>query len=204
MKIIDCIQQSDEWIAIRLGMVTASKFSIATAGGEGKTRNRYMKDLYIEIDEQLQTVSYRDKNMREGTEKEPFAREYYELVNDVNVQQVGFVILNDFIGGSPDGFVGDDGIIEIKCPLGVTHYDYYTGLANPYTSYKKQIQGLLWLTGRKWCDFISYRPESKNRPFYKVRLNRDEKYIKELAIQVTMFVNELKNLVKQLTQETNF
>lgn len=203
MIIHKCEQLSDAWYAVKRGKVSASKFSIAMAGGEGKTRTKYMKNLLIEIDEQQTTVSYFDKNMENGTEKEPEARAYYAALHGI-IKEVGFIELNEWIGGSPDGLVGEDGLIEIKCPLGTTHYDYYNQIQKPCKAYIDQMQGLMWITGRKWCDFISYRPESKSRPFWSKRYFRDDGYIKEMQIKIYMFVNELKKMVEQLNTKPNF
>ncbi|KKN08276.1 hypothetical protein LCGC14_1058410, partial [marine sediment metagenome] len=142
MKIYDCIQNSEEWYQVRLGKVTASCFSKAIAGGQGKTRKTYMIDLATEILEGTQTVGHYDKNMEAGTLKEPLAREYYELITYCTVKEVGFVKRDDSVGCSPDGLVGDDGGFECKCPLGKTHTRYILEDKVP-TAYKAQIQGCL-------------------------------------------------------------
>ena len=199
MKIYECTQQSDEWYKLRLGAVTASKFGDVIAKGDGKTRKTYMIDLATEILEGTQMVGHYDKNMEAGTLKEPLAREYYELITYCTVKEVGFVKRDDSVGCSPDGLVGEDGLIEIKCPLGKTHTRYILEDKVPST-YKSQIQGQLWVTQRRWCDFLSYRPENLKRPHFIKRVYRDEDYIKELAIQVTIFVAELKKLIDTLTR----
>lgn len=199
MEVIDCVQGSDSWIEARLGMVTASKFSDVMAKGAGKTRKTYMIDLATEAMEGTQTVGYFDKNMEAGQEKEEAARKFYELITGCSVEEVGFVKRDDSVGASPDGLVGEDGLLEIKCPLGKTHTRYI--LEDKVISiYKPQIQGQLWVTERKWCDFLSYRPENLKRPHFIKRVYRDEPYIKELAIEVTMFVSQLKDMVEQFTK----
>lgn len=198
MKIFDCIQGSDAWVAARLGRVTSSKFSDVMAKGQGKSRKTYMINLATEIMEGTQTVSYFDKNMEAGKEKEPFAREFYELINKCPVTEVGFVERDEWVGCSPDGFVGEDGLLEIKCPLGKTHTRFILEDKAPST-YNAQIQGQLWVTGRRWCDFLSFRPENNKRPHFIKRVFRDEEYIKELAIQTTIFVGELKKMIDRLT-----
>jgi hypothetical protein len=127
------------------------------------------------------------------------AREFYETQNDCIVKQVGFIEYGEFIGGSPDGLVGEDGLIEIKCPLGITHRGYYSTREKPCKAYVDQMQGLMWITGRKWCDFISFRPESRFRPYWSTRYYRDDEYIKEMAIEITMFVSDLKKEIEKLT-----
>ena len=199
MRVIDCIQGTDEWLQARLGKVTASNFGKVLAKGDGKSRATYMDDLLTEFDEGTPTEHICTKYMEAGTKKEPVARGYYEDVNKCTVEQIGFIEFNDFVGGSPDGLVGDDGIIEIKCPTASVHRSYYKETKKPCKAYRDQMQGLLWITGRKWCDFVSFRPESKNHPYWSTIYMRDEKYIKEMEIQVTMFVTELKEMIKQLT-----
>jgi len=198
MIIHNCPQGSDEWLALRLGKVTASRFGDVMAEGQGKTRKAYMKSLFTELDEHRVVPTYQDKNMLDGTKKEPLARKYYENVNHCIVEQVGFIELNEWVGGSPDGLVGEDGLIEIKCPIATTHYDYRKGIQKPSKAYIEQMQGLMWITGRKWCDFVSFRPESEH-PYWSTTFMRDEKHITELEIQITMFVTDLKKMIEEDT-----
>ena len=199
MKIYkDMIQSSEEWKQIRLGKVTASKFSAVLAKGAGKTRKAYMTTLATEKLTGLQQESYTSGAMEWGKEQEPFARQYYETLNGLKVKQVGFVELNEWVGYSPDSLVGDDGCLEIKCCNSTTHITTILSEKMP-SKHKAQVQGGLWVTGRKWCDFISYDPRVKSRPFFSIRIDRDEKYIKELEIQITMFVEELKSMIEKLT-----
>jgi hypothetical protein len=136
--------------------------------------------------------------MEEGTETEPQAREYYAGLNGVTVEQIGFIQLGDDIGSSPDGLVGDDGMIEIKCPFPSTHLGYILKGSLP-SEYKAQVQGGLWVSGRKWTDFISFDPRVKSRPFWSIRVERDEKYIGELARAVQVFVEELQTLTEKVS-----
>lgn len=183
-------QGSQEWKDIRLGKVTASKFADAMAGGTGATKFKLMDALLGELESGEPEPRYIDKNMEWGTENEPFAREEYQDTFGVKVVQVGFVELNEFVGVSPDGLVGEDGLLEIKCPKISTHVKYRRENKFP-TTYKKQVQGQLWVTDRKWCDFVSYNPTSKE-PLWRVRVVRDEKLIKEIEVGVNIFVEEMK------------
>jgi putative phage-type endonuclease len=196
MQIIDCQQGTDEWFAARLGKITASKFKDVKAEGEGKTRKTYMINLITEIMEGIPTVKYFDKNMEAGKNKEPEAREYYaKYLTDLSVTEVGFVKLNELVGASPDGLVGEDGLLEIKCPLGTTHIRYVLADKMP-TAYYAQVQGQIWVTGRKWCDFLCYRPENRRQPYFLKKVLRDEDYIKELRVKIQMFINEMNELIK--------
>ena len=198
MIIHDIQQCTEEWLKVRLGKVTASRFSDVMAKGAGKTRKSYMIQLAAEIMTGEPQNGYSSAAMEWGTEQEPFARQYYETIHDCPVEQVGFIELNEWVGVSPDGLVGADGDVEIKCPNTSTHIATILADKVP-TTHKPQIQGQLWVTDRKWCDFISYDPRMKQRPFFCKRVMRDEAYIKELEIQVTMFVTELKEMIEKLT-----
>ena len=195
MKVIDCIQGSDAWIEARLGVVTASKFSLVKNKKDG--RGRYMRKLAAERLTGKQMVSYRDKNMQNGTDLEPAGRKYYGIIKGCDVTEVGFVLRDEWVGCSPDGLVYEDGLIEIKCPTEGVFIDYRLSGTLP-SCYKAQVQGQLWVTQRKWCDFVSYCP-SMPKPYFCIRVERDEEYIKELAIQTEMFVTELKQMIETLT-----
>lgn len=112
--------------------------------------------------------------MEWGTEHEPNAKHWYRKQHDVDVREVGFVLpdMTDAYGGSPDGLVGDDGLIEIKCPSPETLILYHANGEFP-VDYRPQVQGLLMLTGRKWCDFVAWHPGLT--PFV-VRVEPDVKY----------------------------
>ena len=194
MKIIDCIQGSPEWHAAKLGVASASNFSKILAKGQGKTRKAYMLRLAAEILSSEPQETYSNAAMERGIEIEPQAREYYEGLNGVKVEQVGFCKLDDNIGCSPDGLVGTDGGIEIKCPNTTTHITYILADKLP-SEYVAQVQGSLWVTDRKWWDFTSFDPRLKGRPFWSIRVERDEAYINKLAIEVNQFIIELEELI---------
>ncbi len=198
MTIIDCEQGSDDWFQARLGKVTASNFGKAIAGGAGKTRKQYMIKLIAERMTGQCQDGYSNAVMQNGIETEPRARDYYEMLNGCPVDEVGFCELNENVGASPDGLVGTDGEIEIKCPLASTHIE--TILADKVPSvYIPQIQGQMWVTGRQWCDFISYVPAMKYKPFWCKRVLRDEDYIMELEKNINKFVDQMLDMEKQLT-----
>ncbi len=190
-------QGSEEWFAVRLGKVTASNFSVAI-GKPGVTRTKYMYKLMAEIGTKERESSYSNAAMEWGTETEPFARDYYEQINDCEVDQVGFVEYSEGIGVSPDGLVGNDGTLEIKCPYSSTHIGYVIKDKLPAT-YKAQVQGQLWATGRKWCDFVSYDPRYKPRPYWSIRVERDEEYIDMLNVKINLFIKEMKQQIDLIT-----
>ena len=198
MQVIDCEQGSDEWFEARLGFVTASNFSKVI--GKGSTHTLYQYKVGAEKLTGLREETYKSAVMENGSNTEDEARDYYAMANDCVVEQVGFVTRDKDVGGSPDGFVDEDGMIEIKCPLASTHITNILNNKIP-TEYIPQIQGHLWITERQWCDFVSFNPNVIARPIHIVRAKRDAEYIKKLAGQVGLFVKELKEMVNKIRRE---
>ena len=194
MRIHDeIIQNTDEWFAIRLGKATSSNFAKVLAKGQGKTRKAYMLKLAAErLTGEIQD-SYSNSNMDWGSEHEGEARRHYETIRGMSVEQVGFVEFDDDVGCSPDGLIGDDGLLEIKCPNTTTHMEYIIADKLP-TTYKAQVQGQLWVTGREWCDFVSFDPRMDSNKMFCVRVERDQNYIDNLQYEVEKFVKELKDM----------
>lgn len=205
MRIIENIRQnSDEWLELRVGKVTASKFKdVMTNGRGGKpsaTAKTYMIKLVAEILRGEPMPFFENDAMRWGTETEPQARAMYELKNDVDVKEVAFVELNEFVGVSPDGLVGDDGLLEIKCPNTETQIKRFIDNEGLPKDYLAQVQGQLWVTGRQWCDFVSFDPRIDVKASYiQTRVYRDEEYIAELEEKVSIFVEEMKSMINKLT-----
>ncbi|NCD17904.1 MAG: hypothetical protein EOL91_11480 [Actinobacteria bacterium] len=191
MIINNCEQGSDEWFAVRCGVPTASNFEkiITTKGEPSKQALKYMYQLAGESVTGVKEETYQNSAMLRGVEMEAEARSFYELVNDVSVEQVGFCLHDDGFGCSPDGLVGTDGLIEIKCPSLAVSVGYLLDGGLP-TDYFQQVQGQLLVTGRKWCDFISYYPGLK--PLI-IRVEPDKEFIEKLH-------NELKTFCKNLNQ----
>lgn len=195
MKTVDCIQGSEEWFEAKLGVVSASNFSKVLNKGAG--RGLYMRKLIAERLTGVREESYKNAVMDNGSETEAEAREYYETAYDCKVKQVGFAMRDDDVGCSPDGLIGKKGSIEIKCPLSSTHVFNILSGKMP-TEYIPQVQGLLWVTGRQWCDFISFDPKVVPRPVSVVRIERDVDYIIKLAAKINVFVKELKETVDKI------
>jgi hypothetical protein len=196
----DIIQGSPEWEQIKLGKLSASHFKDILCKGAG--RKLYMRRLAGEVLSGIKYESYSNKNMENGIETEDAARRYYEQSRGVTVEQVGFVEKSKWLGCSPDGLVGTDGGIEIKCVIPSTHINTIIRDCMP-TEHIPQVQGCMYVTGHKWWDFISYCAEIHQRPFYCTRIYRDEDYIKELKAAVNKFVAELKAMIDVVTL-TNF
>lgn len=207
MNIIESIEQgSQEWLELRIGKVTASKFKDVMTNGRGDkpsaTAKSYMIKLVSEILRDEPLPFFENDVMKWGTETEPQARAMYELKNNVEVKEVAFVELNEFVGVSPDGLVGDDGLLEIKCPNTETQIKRYLDGVGLPKDYEAQVQGQLWVTGRQWCDFVSFDPRIDVEASYiQTRVYRDEEYIAKLEEKVSIFVEEMKSMINKLTGE---
>ena len=202
-EIIDCVQGSDEWFAARLGIVTASHFKDVLNSKTG--RGTYMWDKVTEEQQGRCKVTYQSKSMENGILYEQNARTFYEDKYETAVEQVGFIRMGQ-IGCSPDGLVGSDGIIEIKCSEGNSHYkliaknkDLAENQRRMPSTHIPQVQGNLWITDRQWCDFISYEPWGLKTPFYCIRVGRDNGYIDNiLKPACEKFLQELNDINERL------
>jgi putative phage-type endonuclease len=198
----EVIQGSDEWFALRLGKVTASK--VADVMSKGTGRATYMDDLLAERMSGQSKPSFTNDAMRWGTEQEPYARQAYEVDQECFVEETGFWQHDELaLGVSPDGLVGgngvvgEDGLVEIKCPNSSTHVGWLRAKKVP-AKHIKQIQCQLWVTGRSWCDFVSFDPrmiEAKNR-LMVVRCERDDALITKMELEVRKFLTELDGWTK--------
>lgn len=199
----DIIQGTPEWHALRVGKVTASRVAdvaAKTKTGWGASRANYLAELIAERLTGEAAASFTNAAMQWGTDKEPEARAYYEFRSDAEVALVAFVDhpTIGMTGASPDGLVGDDGLIELKCPNTATHIETLLGDEIP-AKYVTQMQWQMACTGRKWCDFASYDPRlpESMRLFVK-RVNRDDTRIAELEKLVEAFLAELDGKVSAL------
>ena len=205
MKIIEsCEQGSAEWLAMRLGKVTASKVSDVLSKGRGSAPSKMSETYMIELIAEVLTGNskpfFENDAMRWGTETEPQARAMYAVNNDfVDVKEVAFVEHNEQVGISPDGLIGEDGLLEIKCPNTTTQLK--RALSDDYSAdYKAQIQMQLWVTEREWCDFLSFDPRLDCEAGYlQQRVFRDEEYIEEMKTKVYAFVEKMNEIIEQLT-----
>lgn len=200
---MNIIQGTPEWFAIRVGKVTASRVAdvgAKTKTGWGASRANYMAELIAERLTGEVAPSFTNAAMQWGTEMEPLARDAYEFRTDATVETVGFVAHPSILmsGASPDGLVGSDGLIEIKCPNTATHIDTLMG-DSIASKYETQMQWQMACTGRKWCDFVSFDPRMpESMRLFIRRVNRDDKRISELELLVCDFLEEIKAKVQQL------
>lgn len=184
MRIYNDEQGSPEWLASRLGCPSGSGFDklITSAGKPSTQAEGYVNQLIAEILTGETTYVKKTDWMERGNELESRARDYYELASGNTVTETGFC-KHDILetGISPDGIIGTDGGLEIKCPSPAVHVAYLRDGKLP-TKYKQQVMGCLWITGRDWWDFLSFNPTMPN---LLVRVERDDDYIALLEAEVS-------------------
>lgn len=195
LEIIDCEQNSEEWLRARMGIPTASAFSDVLAKGEGKTRRTYMLKLAGEIITGEPMEAFTNGHTERGHAMEDEARDLYTFQTGASLQRVGFV-RNGAVGCSPDSLIGEDGGLEIKTKLPHLLIDVILKDKCP-PEHVAQIQGSLWVTGRQWWDIVIYWP---GIPLFVKRVTRDETYIKTLADEVERFNADLAAVVAQIQQ----
>lgn len=203
MNIIQHPQGSPEWLAARIGLVTASRVSdivARTKTGASASRAAYLAEL---VAERLTGVSaapnFQSDDMRRGNELEPDARFAYECKTGNVVSECGLVLHESLkAGASPDGLVGDEGLLEIKCPRTHTHIEYLEA-GKPPAKYVPQMAWQLICTGRCWVDFASYDPRMPERlQLFVVRYEPAAEYLRELEAEVAAFIAEVDNKVSSL------
>lgn len=196
-------QRSEEWFNARLGKVTASRVADVLAkikSGESASRRNYKIQLVSERLTGEKQETYINQAMQDGIDREFYARERY-VQQFGEVEEVGFIQHPTLeAGASPDGLVGDDGLIEIKCPLGTTHTETLMTQEVP-SKYIPQIQWQLRCTGRKWCDFVSYNPMfPEHLQLFVKRVEADEQYQLMLEKEIGDFLIEIQTIIDKLKE----
>lgn len=199
MIILNHEQGSDEWFASRLGRPSASMFSklITSAGKPSASADKYINELIAERLNGVRVPVYVNEHMERGTRLEPEAREHYEFITEQKVTEYGFILDDsEEFGCSPDGLVGEEGGLEIKCPADSTMIGYHRNNKSFVTAYWQQVMGCMMITGAKWWDLMAY---SDKKPHHLlIRVERDEEYIEKLAAEidkaVTIIINETEKL----------
>jgi len=193
---LDFAQGSDDWKYARLGIPTASEFHriITPSMKKSGSWDKYAQELLAEemLDHPIDESE--SQFMTRGSDLERDARKYYEFVQGVTLDAAGFIVRDDgLVGCSPDSLAGDDGGLEIKAKSAAIHVGYLVGFAD--REFKTQVQGCLWLTGRKWWDLLLYNPEL---PSAIHRIERDEKFIAEIEHLVNEFIQFLAHCRQEL------
>jgi predicted phage-related endonuclease len=198
MIIDTAVQGTREWKDARGGIPTASAFDmlITSKGEPSKQWQKYMYALAVERITGVKEDGYKNDAMLRGIEMEAEARKMYELITDSVVETVGVCYPDEkkLWGCSPDGLVGKDGALEIKCPTAPVHVEYILEGKLP-TAYFQQTQGQLFITGRKWVDFMSYYPGIK--PLI-IRVMPDKDFLHKLRVELELFTTELNDVVERI------
>lgn len=204
MNSLDVTQGSQAWLEARLGKVTASRVSdviAKTKSGWGASRANYAAQLIAERLTGSVAESYSNSAMQWGTDTEPQARAAYEFHTDADVKEVGFVVHPKIAmsGASPDGLVGKEGLVEIKCPNTATHIDTLLKKKVP-AKYITQMQWQMACTQRAWCDFVSFDPRMPaEMALFVQRIVFDLARAEELEADVTQFLSEIDAKVSELS-----
>jgi hypothetical protein len=196
-------QRTDKWFQDRSGKFTGSRFiNLFAKSKDGKPQKAYTDLITTVVGERL-TGQYQENGMdsfslKHGREVEPYGREQYELETGLFVVQASFIVHPSipFAGASPDGLVDSDGGLEIKCPKDWNiHLARFENGMEP--DHMPQVQGCMWVTGRKWWDFVSYDPRvNEHLRFYRQRVWRDETYIAALEREVMLAEVEVRARLK--------
>ena len=196
-------QRTEAWHQQRLGRVTASRVAdviAKTKTGASASRDNYATQLVLERLTNKQAEFYSNSAMQWGTETEPMARQAYELKRGVFVDEVGFIDhpTIEMSGASPDGLVGKNGLVEIKCPESKTHMEYLLNGKAP-AKYIPQMMWQMACTGREWCDFVSFDPRfPENLQILVVKVEYDPTYVKMLELEITQFLDDVSKKVEIL------
>lgn len=200
MKIHDVEQGSDAWLLAKCGKAGASEFSSILAKGQGKTRASYLRRIVAERLTGKPTETFKNGHTDRGQEQEPLARLAMEARTDYQIERVGFIEHDTLLAGcSPDGLIGKDGGAEIKCVIPTVQVE--TILRGEYPpDHVAQVQGNLWITGRKWWDFCSFSQDMPARHrVYIFRVERDEPYIALLEKEVRAFLADVDRTLERLS-----
>lgn len=201
-------QQTPEWFAARLGKVTASRIAdviARTKSGYSASRENYATELALERIMGYSQPGYTSPAMQWGIATEPEARAAYEMARGEMVAGCGLIDhpTIEMSGASPDGLIGSDGLLEIKCPESKQHLEYLR-LSTAPAKYKPQIQWQLACTGRAWCDFVSYDPRfPEPLRLHIVRVDRDAEYIASVELEVVEFLKQVAAVVAEIERIGN-
>ncbi|EJF84068.1 hypothetical protein MCU_00736 [Bartonella elizabethae Re6043vi] len=200
-------QRTAEWFQARLGKVTASNvYNVLSKTAKGMPTSKYedykIKLMTERLTEEI-SQSYTTPAMQWGIEHEEDALREYAFIYDTEITQCGFIQhpTIQMAGASPDGFVGEDGLVEIKCPQSPNHLRFFID-SNIKPEYHAQMQFQMACTGRKWCDFVSYNPnfvgKSTSLRMKIKRINRDEEQIEQINQAVEIFLAEIEQEMQKI------
>ena len=191
MKIYNFEQRTEDWYNIRKGKMTASNAETIIANGKGL--ETYIYNLMAEYYSSAEKENYINADMQRGIDLEPEAKIEFQFYTGLDIKEVGCVELNEYILASPDGLIGDDGLIEIKCPNDSIYFKLVLN-DNIKPEYIAQMQMQMYVTDRLYCYFVSYNPNFEKSLYIK-RINRDEEMIEKLKKGLergTQLIKEIK------------
>lgn len=197
MITVEIEQGTQEWLNVKAGIPSASDFDkiLTTKGEPSKQAKKYMYRLAGERITGIREEGFKNGHTERGQIVEAEAREFYEFVNECKVDPAGFCFEDQKrFGCSPDGLIGKDGGLEIKCPSMAVHVEYLLNGALP-TEYFQQVQGSLLVTGRKWWDFMSFYPGLK--PLI-LRVTLDKVFTQKLALELEAFCKNLDEITERI------
>jgi putative phage-type endonuclease len=207
MPLIEIEQGSAEWLKMRAGCCTASRVADAITklknGNYTAARDKYIKEVAVSRITGLTQPNYVSQAMEHGIENEPLARAAYEMKADVYVEDGGMAIHDriKWFSASPDGRIGDDGLLECKCPNTGTHIDYLLAGVVP-AEYMPQMMAEMACTGRRWVDFVSFDPRMpKKHQLFVRRFHRDDERITAMEAEVQQFLAEVDELLARLSAD---
>ena len=201
-------QRTPEWKQERHGLFTASRFADVLARNKktGEPLKAYHDCIWQVVTERLSGVPTEGATgfaLIWGTEVEPFAREAYELETGNIVTESGFIVHPKYphVGCSPDGLIGTDGGLELKCPKSsIVHLERF--ISGVPAEYMPQIQGCMMVTGRQFWDFASYDPRMpESHRLLIIRVKRDEEFINKLELAIDDAENSARDLLNKLNQK---
>lgn len=195
MIIHEVEQRTDEWRKLRAGKFTASNFDKLFMGKSTKGYQDLINTVVYERLTEDIPETYTSEWMQRGNDLEAEALERYELETFSKISRVGFIELDEWIGCSPDAFVGEEGLTQAKCPKYNTHIFYLLNPQKAIEEYKYQLQGEIFVTERKWDDLICYHP--KLSPLIQ-RVERDEQIITNIKKELTIAVELVKERIKHI------
>jgi putative phage-type endonuclease len=200
-------QRTAEWFQARVGKATASRFKDVMAklknGSPAAARINYLVDIATERLTKSATPHYSNSAMQWGVTHEASARIVYEQRRQLQVEETGFIQHKELdAGASPDGLVDWDGLIEIKCPYNSSVH-VMTWMDGMPEDHAAQVQGQLWITGRQWCDFISFDPRMPPAlQLYVERIGRNDSYIAGLETEIRKFLIDVDTMVATLMEKS--
>ena len=201
-------QHSTEWFAARCGKLTASRFAdvmnVLKDGTPGANRRALVTLLAVERLTGATVETFQNDAMRRGTELEPAARAAYEAHTGELVETVGFIPhpALSYVGVSPDGLLGESGMVELKCPANMAKHLDALRYGDHAKEYRWQLQGQLWVAEREWVDATSFDPRfPEHLRLAIVRVTRDELAIKQLADECAKANAEIESILHDLKQK---